>query len=84
MRQMNKAILLALPFLAGCAAPYLPTSAYPPTPDVHAAKRSCAYVMMAETQGADYGGLIGGLMVAPERDAIFDDCMRSHGYAHAQ
>jgi hypothetical protein len=53
---------------------------YPPTPDVKTAKRACAYAMMAQTQDVPLG-LIGGLAAMPERQAIFDECMRVHGYS---
>jgi hypothetical protein len=73
--------LILIVSLGGCAAPYLPISAYPPTPDVHVANRACVHEMLAETEGANYFGLAGGLAAMPERDAIYDSCMRSHGYA---
>jgi hypothetical protein len=80
---MGKIILIASVLLSGCAAPYVQTSAFPPTPDVKVAKRACIHSMMAQTADIPLG-LVGGLAAIPERDAIFDECMRAHGYAQLQ
>jgi hypothetical protein len=80
---MGKIILIAAVLLSGCAAPYVQTSAFPPTPDVKAAKRTCIYSMMGQTAGIPLG-FVSGFAAIPERDAIFDECMRAHGYAQLQ
>ena len=81
---MKKVAVAALLLLSGCAAPYFPVAGTPTLGDVREAKRACAYAMMNETKIADAFGLVGGLAAAPERQQIFDRCMRARGYAQLQ
>jgi hypothetical protein len=76
---MNKILASVCFCLCGCAAPYLPTSDFPPTPDEKVAKRTCAHSMMAQTSDIPFG-LLAGIAAIPERDAIFDECMSAHGW----
>jgi hypothetical protein len=75
----NQNIILTICLaLAGCALTLHPIVAQPPIPDAEAVQRLCLDYMRQAVPAASLAEAVG---VANERQAVFDKCLLSHGWA---
>ena len=75
---MRTTVLTSCLALAACAPTLRPTVAQPPVPDAEAVKRLCLDYMR---QAVPANSLAEAIGVANERQAVFDNCLLSHGWA---